>query len=186
MNNLDQSINALERELALKKGYQSVKFVLPKSTPDDVAQEIQTKLREIADSLALKPGVDYGALEPRIMVAFTDAEVETLKMVAQTVLQKQNGKGDTAQGITPTVGDKQTASPGGASVHTKQDYGPARKARVLTAENVRGEGRKFTAPEDELWIPNPEKVDDHGMVSATHMKRGAMIKIPLDDVEFVS
>lgn len=198
MSKLETKISELERELALKKGFQAVKFVLPKALPDDVSTEIHSKLREIADGLALSKeqiAVDYGSLEVRMLSQFTEEEITTLKMLAETVLKKAINpsstpltalSGTTNASSVPTVAPT-GASPGGSSVHVPTAYKAApKKAKILTAENVRGEGRKFATPDDEVFVSNPEKVDEHGMVSATHMRKGVMIKIPLDDIEFFS
>lgn len=176
MSKLESKISELERELALKKGFQAVKFVLPKNLPDDVSTEIQSKLREIADSLALQKEQIQGDSTPTTGVSvFTEQEVSTLKMLADTVMRKASPKGE-----VPVASSVPTYVP-----PTPKSYGTPRKAKILTAENVRGEGKKFAAPDDEIYIANPEKIDDHGMVSATHMKRGIMLKIPVDDVDFL-
>lgn len=181
MSKLESKISELERELALKKGFQAVRFVLPKNLPDDVSTEIQSKLREIADSLALSKEQITGDNVSAIS-AFTEQELSTLKMLAATVLNRANGNGAGGSGIA-VVTNPVTGEPYVPPV--QKSYGTPKKAKILTAENVRGEGRKFAAPDDEIYIANPEKVDDHGMVSATHMKRGIMLKIPLDDLAFL-
>lgn len=183
MSNLESKISELERELALKKGYQAVKFVLPKNLPDDVATEIQSKLREIAESMALKKEQLASDDTPTTAASvFTEEETKALKMIAETVIKKTNGSPTPASNGTVNGGPAVVSTQGN---HVPKNVGISRKAKVMTAENVRGEGRRFIAPEDELFIGNPDKVDDHGMVSATHMKRGVMVKIPIDDIEFL-
>lgn len=179
VSKLSTSISDLERELALKKGYQAVKFVLPKSTPDDVAKEIQDKLREVAESLAMKslpPGVEVVELPG----TFTGAQLNALKMLADTVLKKAAPQGDVPVTTAPMPLIPTPAAPSTARVPQP------RKAKIVTAENVRGEAKRFAGPDDEIYIPDPDKLDAHGMVSATHMRKGMMMKIPLDDVEFVN
>lgn len=174
MSKLESTITELERQLALKKGFQAVKFVLPKTTPTDVAEEIQAKLREIAEGLALSK--EQLAPSEAAPGAFTSEQVDALKMLADTVLKKVNGAPAQAASAVPA----QPYVP-----PTPKSYGSPRKAKIMTAENVRGEGKRFAAPDDEIYVPNPEKVDEHGMVSATHMKRGIMLKIPVEDIEFL-
>jgi len=180
MSNLETKISELERELALKKGYQAVTFKLPKGTPDDVAEEIQAKLREIANGLALSREELSGGATIAASV-FTAEEVASLKMIAETVAKKVNAQ---------LVVDVKTYTGSEASVRNN-DHVPKpsntspRKAKIVTSENVRGEGRRYAAADDEIYVANPDKVDAHGMVSATHMKRGAMLKIPLDDIDFI-
>lgn len=193
-SDLQTSISALERELALRKGYQAVKFNLPKTLPPDVADEIQTRLRQFTDAMALsakqEPTAD-GDKAPGHF-PFSNDEVLVLKMLISAVESKTNGgapplnSGPVEIPVAGSVpGAKTKASPGGASTHQAVNHGAPRKAKIITAENVRGEAKKYAAPDDELHIANPDKVDDHGMVSATHMRKGMMLKIPLDDVEFL-
>ncbi len=183
MSQLETKISELERELALKRGYQAVKFVLPKSLPEDVASEIQGKLREIAEGLALSKEQLKSDEPTSGMAVFTAEETNALKMLAETVLKRTAGTPSTPS--TASSGTVATPAPTSQN-HVAKTYGSPRKARVLTSENVRGEGKRYVAPEDELYVANPEKVDDHGMISATHMKRGVMIKIPVDDVDFLT
>ena len=180
MSELETKITELERELALKKGYQAVKFVLPKSTPDDVAEEIQKILREIADGLAVSKEqlAGSGSMAPAHF-PFSNDEVLVLKMLISAVESKTNGSSSNGAGASSMP------TPPTAQDHVAKFHGEPRKAKILTAENVRGEARKYAAPDDEIYVPNPEKMDDHGMVSATHMKRGAMMKIPVDDIEWL-
>lgn len=175
MSDLESRISQLERELALKRGYQSVKFVVPKHLPVDVRDEIEAKLREIAESLALKADA---ATPSASNMPFTAEEVDILKMVIDTVTKKTAGSTAT----TVPTGPSAVSTQGN---HVPKPMGNPRKAKIITVENVRGEGKRHAAPDDELYINNPDKVDDHGMVSATHMKRGFMIKIPLDDIELL-
>lgn len=183
MSDLESKITELERELALKKGFQAVKFVLPKGTPDDVATEIQSKLREIADGLALsKEQLSSGDIPTT--VTFTAEETQALRMVAETVLKRQSGSNTSTTPNAKSVPTTGVETAGSSTAESKSNVNP-RKARIITTENVRGEGRKFAASEDDVYVPNPEKIDSNGMVSATHMRRGVMLKIPLDDLQFL-
>jgi len=175
MSNLETKISELERELALKKGYQAVKFVLPKSLPDDVATEIQSKLREIAESLALKKDQLSGDDTPTTAASiFTAEESQALKLIAASVLKK------TINPPTPPTNVlNETITPAKIPPVSK-------KAKLITTENVRGEAKKYATIDDEIFVSDPSAVDAHGMVAATHMKRGGMIKVPLDDIDFLS
>lgn len=184
MSKLESTISELERQLALKKAYQAVKFSLPKNTPEDVAAEIQQRLRELSDGLALSQEKHAEASESSI---FSEEEVSVLKMLVASVQAKQSGTPPPA-GTVPgsdNSAKKEGASPGGSSEHKPSFGGRARKAKIVTAENIRGEARKFAAPDDEIYVPNSDKQDDHGMVSATHMRKGMQMKIPVDDLEFL-
>lgn len=171
MSDLESRISELERELALKKGFQAVKFVLPKNLPDDVATEIQNKLREIADSLALKKD----QLSPdNTPTTFNSEEVAVIKMLAQSALKRSVPV--TTSVITATV----------APTELVQKPAPIqKKAKLILTENIRGEAKKYATVDDEVFVSDSNSVDAHGMVSATHMRRGGMMRVPLDDLEFL-
>jgi len=187
MSKLESTISELERQLALKKAYQAVKFTLPKGTPEDVAAEVQTKLREWSEALALSgeqqvsSSFNYGEAESKLLASFTAEQLEALKLIADATLAKTKGNANPV----PAAPAAQGPTPGGASVHQPKSSGSPRKAKILVTENVRGEGKRVANVDDEVYVPNPEKVDDHGMVSATHMRRGIMLKIPVDDLDFL-
>lgn len=180
MSNLESSISELERQLALKKAYQAAKIVLPKGTPADVAEEVQKKLRELADGLAMSQEKHAVGSESS---DFSPEQLQALKMLADSVISRANGAPPAS--FAPTTPPAQGPTPGGSSDHKPQFGGRARKAKIVTVENIRGEARKYAAPDDEIYVPNSEKKDDHGMVSATHMRKGMQMKIPVDDLEFL-
>lgn len=184
MSNLESSISELERQLALKKAYQAAKITLPKGTPEDVATEVQTKLRELAEGLAMSQ--EKHAVGS-VSTDFSPEQLEALKLLADaTIARSKGGTPPPASSVPGSAPDeKKGASPGGASTHQASFGGRARKAKIVTAENIRGEARKYAAPDDEIYVANSEKVDDHGMVSATHMRKGMMMKIPVDDLEYL-
>jgi hypothetical protein len=67
-----------------------------------------------------------------------------------------------------------------------QKIAEPKKAKIQITENIRGEARKYAVIDDEVYVPDPDKTDVHGMVSAVHSRRGGMMKIPLDDLTFIS
>lgn len=183
MSDLETKISELERELSLKKGFQSIRFVLPKYLPADVATEIQTTMRKLADGLALnkdKSTVNYGELEAKMLAQFSSQEVDVLKMLAAQVMKKAN---PVSEGAIPAQAQPEKSV---STVHSAKPKMEGRNAKVIVTENVRGEGKKYIAVDDELFVGNPSSVDKNGMVSATHMKRGFVVKVPLDDLEFLT
>lgn len=181
MSNLETTITELERQLAVKKAYQAIKISLPKNTPEDVATEVVTKIIELAEGLALSQEKHAEASESS---TFSEAQIDVLKRIADSTIARANGAPPAGTAPTSTPGDKK-ASPGGSSEHKASFGGRSRKAKIVTAENVRGEARKFAAPDDELFVSNSEKLDEHGMVSATHMRKGVVLKIPAEDLEWL-
>lgn len=185
MSNLENAIIDLERQLALKKAYQAAKIVLPKGTPADVAEEVQDKLREFACGMAMDQDKPFPSLPSS---DFSAEQLDALKMIADATIARSKGGTPPPAGTVPgsdNAPKKEGATPGGSSEHKASFGGRSRKAKILVADNVRGEARKYAAPDDEIFIPNSEKTDDHGMVSATHMRKGMMMKIPVDDIEYL-
>jgi hypothetical protein len=180
MSELESKIQQLEREVALKKAYQSVQISFPKSAklPEDVTQEVTQRLRDVAQKLALGTA-DKGDDTPTTL-DLTSEEIQVLKMLAQSALKKTK--------ITlpaTTVADESASQVMQAPAEPKPVQEP-RKGKIQLTENIRGEAKRYAVIDDEVYVPNPETVDAHGMVSAIHTRRGGSMKIPLDDIAFVS
>lgn len=99
--NLETQIANLERQLQLKKAFQSVQFTFGKgykAFPDDIRAEVEEHLRKVADAqgtllepLSSETGVNgYSDI-------FTDEEVGALKLLAASVLKKK------PESVTPSV-----------------------------------------------------------------------------------
>lgn len=93
---LEQQIKDLERQLALKKAYLSLKVNLPKTVPEDIKVEIEAAITAFCAQKA------NGTVQADVQNAtqnvansnnqFTDQELAILKGVVQAALEKSGGK----------------------------------------------------------------------------------------------
>lgn len=156
-NKVQDQIASLEREVALKKAYSSALIKLPKGLPEDVVNEVITKLQEFAIKLASGEfkSESYG---------FSQEEVEILKTMAKSVKNKIKQEKE----LSPKSAPEQPV--------TKR---PDDIAMVLMTDNIDATVRSYVSSGDLVKIRG---VSGEYVTAIT--KAGHVFRIPYEDLDF--
>lgn len=171
---LEEQIEKLQHQLALKKAFASVQFLWDEIPDLPVFTQVEEALRSAA--LKLAEGVETGIGSNAL---FTEDEVSALKTLANSVINRSK-----KPAVSPEqLWDKETLPQGTKAkpaTPPPTDGVKGKKASLLYTDNVPKPYRAIAVSEMELMV-----LEEKGSRYLVTDLKGSQFLIPVDDIEFI-
>lgn len=176
MNDLEQSIKALERKLALKNAYLAAQVSFPKGSkfPEDVKEEII----EIFNSFKTAKASDQEVQNSTNSI-FSDEDITVLKMLISSVTSKTSVNAVSERSIGNSVAPQKTPS-ALPPVSREPSRQVQQEAKLLTLESVPAQFRNKIPSESKVFVMSIK--DDRARIST---EDGYSFQVLVEDLEFV-
>jgi len=169
---MSKSIEELERELNVKKAYASVQLSFGKGSrfPDDVREEVTSKIKEVC--LKLASGEDVG----NKVGQFNGQEVEVLKDLVQSIIGKASGSKSEAKPKGPFKREFNSIED---VAKAAQDGNEPLIATLLTTDSIPKDRRKLIDSNENVQIL---KLNDKEAV-IKKLNNNERFVVPIEDLE---